>query len=60
VERGTLVRAETNSMVVGYRFDLQDNELSTDVVPNPNAGRLHRFTAYRLVQEPGPHVAMAY
>jgi hypothetical protein len=60
VERGTLVRAETNSMVVGYRFDLQDNELSTDVVPNPNAGRLHHFTAYRLVQEPGPHVAMAY
>jgi len=59
VERGKLVRTETDSMVVGYRFDLRNNELSTNVVPNPNAGRLHHFTAYRVAQEPGPLVTMA-
>jgi hypothetical protein len=46
-------------MVIGYRFDLQSNELSTQVIPNPNAGRQHRFVAYRITQEPGPPVMMA-
>jgi hypothetical protein len=59
VTRGELVRVETNSMVIGYRFDLQSNELSTQVIPNPNAGRQHRFVAYRITQEPGPPVMMA-
>lgn len=58
--RGELVRVETDSMVVGYHFDLQSNELSADVVSNPNAGRVHRFTAFRVVHEPGPRVAMAH
>jgi hypothetical protein len=60
VTRGELVRVETNSMVIGYRFDLQSNELSTQVIPNPNAGRQHRFVAYRVTQEPGPLVKMAH
>lgn len=59
VPRGELTRVETDSLVAGYEFDLQSNELSVQLVPNPNAGRLHRFAAYRLAQEPGPQVAMA-
>lgn len=58
-KRGALVRVETDSMVTGYRFDLQSNELSTQIVSNPNAGREHRFVAYRVVQEPGPLVNLA-
>lgn len=58
-KRGELVRVETDSMVVGYRFDLQSNELSTQIIPNPHAGLEHRFVAYRVRQEPGPLVTMA-
>lgn len=58
-KRGALVRVETDSMVVGYRFDLLSNELFTQIVSNPNAGREHRYVAYRVAQEPGPLVTMA-
>lgn len=58
-KRGALVRVETDSMVVGYRFDLFSNELFTQIVSNPNAGREHRYVAYRVAQEPGPLVTMA-
>lgn len=57
--RGTLVRIETETIVAGYSFDLQNNQLSTQVIPNPNSGRQHRFVAYRAAQEPGPLVTMA-
>ncbi|WP_199559139.1 hypothetical protein [Nioella nitratireducens] len=39
-------------MVVAYNFDLRTNELNTELVPNPNAGREHVFKAYRLDGDP--------
>jgi len=39
-------------MVVAYNFDLRTNELKTDLVPNPNAGKKHVFKAYRMHGDP--------
>ncbi|MCF6743551.1 hypothetical protein E9529_04535 [Blastococcus sp. KM273128] len=47
-EVGTLVRTETESIIVGYEFDLQTNKLTPRLASNPTAGREHTFTAYRL------------
>lgn len=59
VKRGELIRVEAESVLVGYQFDLRNNELSTQFIPNPDASRQHRFTAYRVAHEPGPPVTMA-
>ena len=40
------------------KFDLQHNELITTTAPNPNAGREHRFIAYRLKGDPGDGVTL--
>jgi hypothetical protein len=48
VRTGELVRVEANTLVVGYRFNLHTNTLTPEHVPNPNAGREHRFIAYRI------------
>jgi hypothetical protein len=43
---GTLVRTETETIVVGYSFDLRTNELVPHTAPNPSAGRfasIHRL-----------------
>lgn len=50
---GELVRVETANLVVAYRFDLRTNDLSPDMIPNPNAGREHRFRAWRAEGEAG-------
>jgi hypothetical protein len=50
---GELVRVETANLVVAYRFDLRTNDLTPDTIPNPNAGREHRFRAWRLRGEAG-------
>lgn len=55
---GQLTRKETDAMVVAYNFDLRTNELATDTVPNPHAGREHRFTAYRMPGDPLDPVAL--
>ena len=44
---GNVVRAEAADLVVGYGFDLKTNNISPRTVPNPAAGKKHRFTAYR-------------
>lgn len=49
---GELMRREVDEVVCAYAFDLRTNELTTTKVPNPNAGREHRFVAYRLKGEP--------
>lgn len=59
VARGELARIETDQIIVGYQFNLRNNELSTQVVPNPSAGQCHRFLAYRVAHEPGPLVTMS-
>ena len=48
VEVGTLIRTETDKLVVGYHFDLVTNVLTPTTVPNPNVGIQHIFKAYRL------------
>lgn len=50
---GELVRIETANLVIAYRFDFRTNELTPDTIPNPNAGREHRFRAWRLKGEAG-------
>ncbi|MGH9842912.1 MAG: hypothetical protein ACREEM_29590 [Blastocatellia bacterium] len=55
---GQLVRKETDKLIVGYKFDLKNNVLSPDVVPNPATGKEHRFSAWRLRQSSGGPVLM--
>ncbi len=45
---GSLVRTEAREMIVGYSFDLRSNQINSETVPNPNAGREHHFTAWRI------------
>ena len=48
---GDLDRIECDRLVVGYSFNLETNEIAAQTIPNPNAGRIHRFKAYRLGSE---------
>ncbi len=47
-EVGTLTRREAERLVVGYTFDLRNNTLTPETVPNPTAGQEHVFRAWRL------------
>jgi hypothetical protein len=58
VKVGDLVRRETSNFVAAYRFDLTKNELFPEHYPNPNAGREHPFTAYRLAGDPTEAVTL--
>lgn len=55
---GELERREAEQLVVGYAFDLRANSLTPETVPNPGAGRVHRFRAWRLDGEGEPRVRM--
>ncbi|MGG1669757.1 hypothetical protein ACIFOE_03740 [Paenibacillus sp. NRS-1783] len=55
---GTLVRTETENVIVKYSFDLRNNELIAETCPNPNAGKQHRFYAYRLASDSNQTVSM--
>ena len=55
---GSLTRIETDTLVVGYHFDLRTNELKAQHVPNPNKGKQHRFVAYRLKKQTNKPVTM--
>jgi hypothetical protein len=57
-EIGELVRVETSNLVVGYTFDLRENELTPQFAPNPSAGAKHTFTAFRLKGPRGAEVRM--
>lgn len=57
-QAGNLVRVESPQLVVGYTFDLRTNVLTPETVPNPAAGREHRFRAWRLVGTGGDPVQM--
>ena len=45
---GHIDRKEAANVVVGYAFDLKTNAMTPSTVPNPSAGRVHSFAAYRL------------
>ena len=55
---GTLTRAEADSLVVGYEFDLRTNEMVLETIPNPSAGVEHRFEAWRLGTKAGAPPSM--
>ena len=57
-EVGRLTRIEANTLVVGYSFNLKNNDLTPESVLNPNAGTEHKFVAYRLKGEPAHAVSM--
>lgn len=57
-EVGQLTRTETDSLIVGYTFDLRTNEIKAERIPNPNAGKHHRFIAYRLAKHAPRQVSM--
>lgn len=58
IKVGDLVRREVDQIVAAYSFDLRRNVISTELVPNPHAGREHRFTAYRLKGESNSPVTL--
>ena len=58
-EVGQLVRVETSNLVIGYKFDLQTNELIADKAPNLTAGSAHCFKAYRLIGQTTKSVSMS-
>ena len=55
---GDLVRVEAAELVVGYTFDLRNNELTAERVPNPSAVTEHSFSAYRLSSQADKAVSM--
>lgn len=55
---GELARQECDDIVIGYGFDLRTSELRAERARNPNAGRMHRFRAWRLAEAPGDDVVM--
>jgi hypothetical protein len=48
IQAGELTRTETDTVIVSYSFDLLANTLTPAHAPNPDAGKQHRFTAYRV------------
>ena len=48
---GNVIRVEAPQLVVGYEFDLKTNEIAAKTIPNPSAGRKHRFVAYRIASD---------
>lgn len=56
---GRMIRIEAETLVTGYQFDLRAGESTADYAPNPNAGREHRFAAYRLVGQASKPVTLA-
>lgn len=58
IEVGMLMRVEAKELIIGYSFDLKTNELVPRKVPNPAAGRKHRFRAWRLKGDQAEPVAM--
>lgn len=47
VEVGQLDRVEVDEILVSYEFNMQTREMVTHQKPNPNAGKVHSFRAYR-------------
>lgn len=55
---GSFERAETETSVVGYSFDLKTNALTTTQERNPSAAKVHKFSAFRLLADPATEVKM--
>jgi hypothetical protein len=55
---GVLGRKEADRLIIGYAFDLKNNVLTPETVPNPFAGREHTFYAWRRDNESDEPVTM--
>jgi len=58
VQVGEIIRRETDRLLIVYSFDLKDNSISAKWVDNPTSGREHRFSAYRLKEDPTENVSL--
>ena len=56
---GDLTRTEGERLVAGYSFDLRTNQICSEMVDNPNAGKVHKFRAYRCIGQSERPVTMA-
>lgn len=56
---GTLVRKETDKLIIGYTCDLKNNTIAPKTVPNPYTGKEHVFYAWRCKDGPSDPVAMS-
>ncbi|GEM_PF-4858887 len=54
-----LNRVEADNLVVGYEFDLRSSEIIPRTVPNPSAGTVHSFDAYRLEKDSDKAVSLS-
>lgn len=58
VEVASLQRKEVDQVVVAYKFDLRSNEMHTELVPNPSAGKTHSFKAFRVADDPDNEIML--
>ena len=58
IKIGELIRKEAKTLIIGYSFNLQTNELQTKKMENPNAGLEHAFGVWRLKTSPITEVSM--
>ncbi|MEP0778137.1 hypothetical protein NDI39_10980 [Microcoleus sp. ZQ-A2] len=55
---GQLTRIEADRLVIGYSFNMMNNELTPEFRDNPSAGKINAFVAYRAKGINGPKVSM--
>ncbi|MBS0210369.1 MAG: hypothetical protein JSS27_15600 [Planctomycetes bacterium] len=58
VKVGDLCRRECEQLVIGYTYDRPTDDLSPKLIANPNAGKEHHFTAWRVKSGPKNQVSM--
>lgn len=58
IKVGDVTRIENDSLVAGYTFDLINNTIEPELIPNPSAGLVHHFTAWRLASQPKTPVSL--
>ncbi len=56
---GDLIRTEADHLVIGYEFDLLSNNIKAKTMLNPNAGKKHYFSAYRLMKDSNKEVKVS-
>lgn len=52
-------RCEAANLVAGYAFDLRTNDLRAQLIPNPAAGKVHKFVAYRVSNDASGAISIA-
>ena len=57
-EVGHIVRVEAPDLIVAYEFNLKANTISPKTIPNPSAGKEHRFVAYRIESDSDKEVSI--